>query len=138
MKLKTSWFDDEEINLYDFDLIGISCHLKDYELCWNINKALGFNFKKHDKELEITVKKVLSKHPIFTFALEDGLISYSLIKNRTTGVLVAEQPNADYFLKIEGEANTNQLMEQLKTVNNINTCFKVDVNTLKSKDHFLF
>jgi hypothetical protein len=138
MKSKTSLFDDEEINLYDFSLIGISCHLKDYELCWNINKRLSFNFIKQRQDIEISVKKTISKHPFYTFATEDGFVSYTLIKNRTTGLMVPEQPNADYFLKIEGDVSSHNLVSSLKNVPGILTAFVVDVNKLKSKENFLF
>lgn len=138
MKSKTSLFDDDEINLYDFDLIGISCHLKDYELCWNINKRLGFNLIKQRQDIEISVKKTISKHPFYTFATEDGFINYWLIKNRATGLMVPEQPNADFFLKIEGEITPSVLVGNLKDVPGILTAFVVDINKLKSKENFLF
>ena len=31
---------------YTFQLIGISCHEKDYRLCWAINQKLALNLKK--------------------------------------------------------------------------------------------
>jgi hypothetical protein len=138
MKSKISLFDDEEINFFDFSLIGVSCHLKDYELCWNINKRLGFNLVKQRQDIEISVKKTISKHPFYTFVTEDGFVSYWLIKNRTTGLLVPEQPNADYFLKIDGDISSVDLVTNLKSVPGILTAFVVDVNKLKSKENFIF
>ena len=41
---------------YEFILIGISCHSRDYKLCWAINKQQGFNFIK-EAEIELTTKK---------------------------------------------------------------------------------
>ena len=29
---------------YDFTLIGISCHAKDYRICWSINQRFGYDF----------------------------------------------------------------------------------------------
>ena len=31
---------------YDFSVLGLSCHAKDYRLCWEINKALGTDLEK--------------------------------------------------------------------------------------------
>jgi len=131
-------FDNEEINLFDFTVIGISCHLKDYQLCWNINKHLGFNFVKSQHYLEISVKKTISKHSFYTFASDENSIAYWLIKNRTEGLMIPEQPNADYFLKIEGETNNTKLLEQLKNTDGVLTAFVIDINTLKSKENFIF
>ena len=41
---------------YSFLLIGISCHAKDYRLCWELNKLLNFDFARAD-DLEINSKK---------------------------------------------------------------------------------
>ena len=42
---------DDEVE-YDLVLIGISCHEKDYRLCWGINSVVDFNLERADKELQ--------------------------------------------------------------------------------------
>jgi hypothetical protein len=31
---------------FDFEVIGISCHQKDFKLCWSINETTGWELKK--------------------------------------------------------------------------------------------
>jgi hypothetical protein len=36
---------------YDFSLLGICCHEKDYRLCWAVNSTLDLNLTKSGKIL---------------------------------------------------------------------------------------
>ena len=45
---------------YDFSLIGISCHAKDYKLCFEFNKLLEVDFIRTE-DLDIDSKKTTSK-----------------------------------------------------------------------------
>ena len=47
----------EEEYEYDFRLIGISCHEKDYRICWGLNNRLHLSLAKEEVEIEVMVKK---------------------------------------------------------------------------------
>ena len=44
-KLVLDWKDEQEDS---FTLIGISCHQKDYRLCWELNKILELELQKEE------------------------------------------------------------------------------------------
>src|SRR3954466_9882740 len=95
---------------FDFTLIGISCHEKDYRLSWTINNKLGIDLSK-EKDLEIDVKKHKEPmiHSFFAFEEEDQFKQFYLINNRgTKGLLVPEQKQADYFLMIKGTISADE------------------------------
>ncbi|MCB0381697.1 MAG: IPExxxVDY family protein, partial [Flavobacteriales bacterium] len=50
---------------YDFALLGISCHTKDYRLCWELNKVLNFDLVR-STDLEIN-KTTINKSSFYEF-----------------------------------------------------------------------
>lgn len=137
MKTRFSILDDEQ-ELYDFKLIAISCHLKDYKLCWKLNLKLGVELNKAEKDIEIKTKQNSSLHAYFVYDNIDDYCTYYLIKNRSESFLIPEQANADYFLKLEGEIDELFVMKKLNEVPEILTTYSIDINTLKSKENLIF
>lgn len=52
---------------FEFQLIGISCHEKDYRICWALNQALGVELTKTETDLELVLKK--RKKNFFLFSI---------------------------------------------------------------------
>ena len=129
---------------YEFILIGISCHSRDYKLCWAINKQQGFNFIK-EAEIELSTKKnqTATSFSRFSFVDEDKRLNYILISNKgTNDYLIPEQKKqADYLIKIEGsmtEMELHEFINELKQIDIIQLAFKIDIEELKSKQNLLF
>lgn len=134
---KTLLFDDDE-SIYDFSLIGISCHLKDYRLSWSLNTQHQFNFEKSESNLILHSKLGKSNHSLFEgFDEETGVKSY-LIKNRGERYLATELKHADYFFKTDLEVDLDELIKKIKATKGVLAVFTLDVNELKSKDNFIF
>lgn len=128
---------------YDFVLIGISCHEKDYRICWALNNKLGINLKK-ENDLEIKDKKhkeVLS-YPFYIFDYKEKYCEYFIIGNKNNQrMLVPEHKQADYFLKITGNVSSEEKQEIIKKIKEINivlTAYEIDSGQLKSKQNLLF
>lgn len=83
--LETEWTPTIEV-------YGISCHVRDYRLCWALNQELGLSFTKEDEAL-------------FKCKDESKQISYSLLRNRKeSGYLLPELKHADFlFVALFGE-----------------------------------
>lgn len=127
---------------YDFVLIGISSHEKDYRICWALNNQLGLNLIKTDA-LEIKDKKQdePSFFSLFSFELPDEFMEYFIIANRSEkGLLIPEQKQVDYFFIIRGEIENDKVMEVIRLIKEsslVQTAFRVDVNALKSKQNLI-
>ncbi|MBL4594634.1 MAG: IPExxxVDY family protein [Flavobacteriales bacterium] len=126
---------------YDFILIGISCHTKDYRLCWEINKALNTDLIRAEN-LEISKKNKTNSFSFYEFIDEDNYLEYYLISNRgNDGYLIAEQKKVDFFLLLKGNTSLNQIQDIICKINSLSlvlTSFKIDPNQLKSKQNLLF
>ena len=126
---------------YDFELVGICSHVKDYRLSWEINKALEFDLTK-GKNYEINVKGYSQSYSFFSFIDDDNLIEFYLINNRcSNGRLIPEEKKSDYILMIRGVLRGGQkdeIIEKIGNIKNVLTTYEIEVNKLKSKGNLLF
>lgn len=133
----------EDEAYYDFKLLGISSHVKNYRLCWTVNKALGLDLMKMDEE--IIVRPLRSDRPI-SFSVyycfdEETEVEFELISNRhEEGFLIPEMKSADYFLKIsDWHADPmSELIQKLRKESLVNMAFEVDLDTLRSKQNLVY
>lgn len=151
---------------YDFLMIGVSSHAKDYRICWAINQQLNIDLKKTDS-LEIKGKKqsTVSFFSFFIFEDEENFLEYSVLSNLSESKapelkgntlfpeinaegsslqnewLIPEQKHFNYFLIVKGEINDNiveQLLDKLNKADLVLTAVEVNVVQLKSKQNLIF
>lgn len=126
---------------YDFQLVAICCHSKDYRISWYLNNALGIALEKDIKNIEIELNDSPSIHTIYRFCNKNTQALYKLISNRgTSGLLVQEHKNVDYFLMIENnftEALEN-IVHKIKSLPIVLTAYEVELKKLKSKQNLIF
>lgn len=128
---------------YDFLLIGISCHEKDYRISWALNHYLSLGFIKENEDLEVFLSKSneASLHSIYAYTNKETHNEFYLINNRSnTGFLVPEQPLADYLLIIKENFNfsLSLFLKKIKNINFVLTAFEIPVSQLKSKANLIF
>ena len=130
-------FDDD----YDFSLLGISSHVKDYRLCWEINREMELSLEKAEPIVShINADTVeFSTHECF---LEDDHLIYHLISNKNAGrVLVPEYPQLDYFVKVSGpqhELEAEELKHRIQNIEVVLTVLQIEIKELKSKINLVF
>ncbi len=128
-------------NEYDFELIGISCHSRDYRICWSLNNMLKTNFKRTE-DYEILKRNENIAFSFFEYIDEANNIEYYVIANKSSeGYLISEKQSTDYFLLLKGSI-TNQfvdtLAKKIKEIDVVIIAHRIDVNELKSKQNLLF
>ena len=128
--------DDE----YDFSLLGISCHAKDYRLCWELNRTLNLQLAKYK-----SIKSALKPDEKFSTSIfddEENLLEYTLISNKNNGkYLIPEYPQLDYFLKLSGPQHDFEIKEQKQKVQSLDlvlTVLQINPTSLKSGPNLVF
>jgi len=128
-------------NDYDFDLIGISCHQKDYRLSFEINKGLELDLQK-DNDLIINTKNGQTAFSLSLYIDEENHREYYLIANSGTGgKLVPEQNLSDFFLMIRGvisDEDIERCIEDIKRIEIVLAAYEIEISTLKSKENLIF
>jgi len=121
---------------YDFKLIGIASHDKDYKLIWSLNQTLDLNFAKQYYHI-VYNKKLDTEQRFSHFQAEENNVTYNLISNRSEdGYLADEINNFDYFLQLIGAVSSedrNAIIKKIKEIENVLTAIKLDPNCLVSK-----
>ena len=131
-----------EIDL-DFVLIAVTTSLKDYRVCYLVNKALNFNFAKiQDLEVDINNDLIPVLFSMYQYSWETTETDFYFIANKgSDGYLVPEMRKADYFLLIKNYIDENDLDNLISAINKIPeivTAVKIDPKKVKSRENLLF
>lgn len=143
---------------HDYVLIGIHSILADYRMAFFLNDALNIKLKRFKDDLDFKSKNC--SFPLFTFEDVSAFTSWSLISNKfvfTENVnsrqanlfqeetkisyLIPEKKRVDYFVKIQGFKEDEELdktLIKINRINNIITSYPIDPLELKSKDNLIF
>lgn len=153
---------------YDFVLIGISSHEKDYRFCWALNNKLNLELVKKDS-LEIKGKKQItpSYFSFYTFDNVDAFMEYTVIANfseskslavaettlfsaeeklKSPGsseneFLIPELKQMNYFFVLRGEMENeevDEVIKQIREIDTVQTAVRIDPKSLKSKQNLIF
>jgi len=125
---------------FNFFLLGISSSENDYRLSWEMNEKLEISLRKSTDHV-IKKKEIEQVFLVYTFYDEEVYLQYSLIVNKSEkGFLIEELRNIDYFLQIHGDLTDNQqqqIISSVKNIKGVTGIFKLDINTLKSKNRLI-
>ena len=146
---------------FDFALVGITSHIKDYKISWLLNNNLKFNFIKimdylisnetkkqtkkenflFDKKEDASLNSSINGFSQYYYQIEENHVSYFLISNKSeNGLLIPELPIVDYFILIQGPITENEIekfITSIREIPDISTVYKVDVSKLKSKNNLI-
>ncbi|QXV66583.1 IPExxxVDY family protein [Mucilaginibacter sp. 21P] len=131
-----------EIDL-DFVLIAITTSLKDYRICYHINKCLNFNFTRVD-DLKLDSGNYGNEmlFSFYNYSWENTETDFYFIGNKgTEGYLVPEMREADYFLMIKNYIDDEDLENIISCLNKIPeivAAVKIDPKKIKSRENLLF
>ena len=141
-----------------FSLIGIHTVVEDYKLAYLLNKNLQTHFSKTAEELKFENEKNEACFSLYQYKETNCEYDWHLISNsvRTensnntselllsseiTTYLIPEKKKVDYFIKISGDTNYNyvaEVIEKIKKIDQVVTAYRIDKNSLKSKDFLTF
>ncbi|MDB5121507.1 MAG: hypothetical protein JWN56_2725 [Sphingobacteriales bacterium] len=127
----------------DFVLVAITTPLKDYKLCYQINKRLSVNFCRI-AELELIFNGD-EKPLIFSrYSYEDSqteTVFYVLANKGADGLLIPEMRNVDFFLLIKNYIDKDDLQYLITGINKISevlVAVEIEPKKLKSKENLIF
>ena len=128
----------------DFILIAITSSLKDYRLCYFINKYAGLDLAKvDDHEIWLSSSeghRYFSRYAALSEATET---EYYLLANRSVegGVLVPEMKHSDYFFLVRNfidEEDLEALQEAVASIPEVVVASEISPQRLKSKENLIF
>lgn len=127
----------------DFVLVAITTPLKDYKLCYQVNKQLSVNFCRIS-ELELVFNGDESPLVFSRYNYEDTqseTIFYILANKGAEGLLIPEMRNVDFFLLIKNYIDRDDLHYLITGINKIPevlVAVEIEPKKLKSKENLIF
>lgn len=128
----------------DFSLTGISCGIKDYRLCFELNRALDLDLERiEDLVLPLPRPGASTIHSCYCCSGADGEMYY-LISNRDrngAGYFVPEHRNLNFLFVITGEGGKflhDTVTELIRDINLVEAAYNVPPSSIKGADAFLF
>ena len=152
----------DEFDEIDYELIAIHTTLEDYRLAYFLNQQLPILLNKCKDELQVATKSGDAHFSKFNFENLKDEVSWTLIQNKneitvqkkdnesnlfantfleisTKVYFLPEFKKVDYFLKVENAAiDAEKIIERLQTIKRVSTAYKVDTDTIKSKNNLIF
>ena len=124
-------------------MIAITSKLKDYRLCYHINKETGTDFKKTD---DYCLALFSGSEPLqfsqYCYNPVDTETEYYLIANQVScGLLIPEMGFVDYFILIKNHYDDEELhgmLNKLKHICGLERVLRVDPAKLQSNENLLF
>lgn len=127
----------------DFILIAITSQLKDYRLCYHINKELHADFRKvNDYELNLFAGNAPLQFSQYFYQVKASQTEFYIISNHSaTGFLIPEMGKVNYFMLIKNhfdEEDLDSMVFRLKQIGTIKTVLQVNPKRIKSNENLLF
>jgi hypothetical protein len=142
----------------NYTLIGIHSTLEECKLAYVLNQKMNTKFVRASYSLDFENKNNNAAFDIYEFINTKFSQSWFLISNQysnniegiskgffqsneITTYLIPEKKKVDFFLKLEGDFNYDYIARKIEEINSINqviTSYKIEPNTLKSKDFLIF
>jgi hypothetical protein len=144
MKLK---IDNETIAQEFFEdsiLLGIVAPVKDYQLCWQLNQVLGFDFRiNNDFEIQLSKKERKYFFSIYEYQVPSTCLIHYLYNNQFDGeYLLPEFKHLDFLWLMKGEYVSKEelkaLIYSIKTLPGVQLVTEMTNEKIKHKQHLIF
>lgn len=142
LKLDQDWMTDDFFE--GTRLIGMVASMKDYQLCWQLNHLLSFDFR-NNTEIEIQLKKKTRTYyfSVFQYNEPNSALEHYLYNNQFDGeYLLPEFKHLDYLWLLKGDyVSTEQLeqyIESLRRLNGIQLVTELTIEKIRNKGHLIF
>ena len=144
MKLKI----DNEIIAQEFFedsvLLGIVAPDKDYQLCWQLNQILGFDFRINNGfEIQLTKKERKYFFSIYEYLVPSTSLTHYLYNNQFDGeYLLPEFKHLDFLWLMKGEYvdkdSLKAIIYSIKTLPGVQLVNEMTNEKIKHKQHLIF
>ncbi|MVN21245.1 IPExxxVDY family protein [Mucilaginibacter arboris] len=127
----------------DFILIAITSHLRDYRLCYHINKELNSDFRKiSDYCLDLFAGNEPLQFSQYFYKIEASETEFYIICNKSmAGYLIPEMGEVNYFMLVKNHFDQEDLdntLFRLKHIKDIEAVKQVNPKAIKSNENLLF
>ena len=130
----------------DSILLGIVAPVKDYQLSWQLNQLLGFDFRlNNDFEIQLKRKTRIYFFSIYEYKIPAVSLTHYLYNNQFDGeYLLPEFKHLDFLWLIKGEGEPvsseeqKNLIQSIKMLPGVQLVIEMTNEKIKNKQHLIF
>ena len=144
MKLRLNLDELAQDFFEDAYLLGIVAPIKHYQLCWQLNHQLRFDFRLNN-EIEIQLSKKGRQYffAVYEYKEPNGSSAHYLYNNQFDGeFLLPEFKHLDYLWMIKGDPNAKLAIPEfsnlLRSINSVQLVTEVTPDKIRNKAHLIF
>lgn len=136
-QLTEEFFDDTR-------LLGIMSPVKDYQFCWQLNNAIGLDFRiNNDIEIKLIKKKRNYFFAVYEYNEPNRFLSHYVYNNQFDGeYLLPEFKHLDFLWLMKGDEVSNESLQEtiqtIKTINSVQLVLELTNEKIKNKEHLVF
>ncbi len=127
-------------------LLGIVAPVKDYQLSWQLNQLLGFDFRlNNDFEIQLKRKTRTYFFSIYEYKIPSVSLTHYLYNNQFDGeYLLPEFKHLDFLWLIKGEGEPvsseeqKNLIQSIKMLPGVQLVIEMTNEKIKNKQHLIF
>ena len=144
MKLRLNLDELAQDFFEDAHLLGIVAPIKHYQLCWQLNHQLRFDFRLNN-EIEIQLSKKGRQYffAVYEYKEPNGSSAHYLYNNQFDGeFLLPEFKHLDYLWMIKGDPSSKLAIPEfsnlLRSINSVQLVTEVTPDKIRNKAHLIF
>ncbi len=128
----------------DARLVGIVSRMKEYQLCWQLNRELSFGFRMNN-ELEVVLMKKGKKcyFPVYEYEEPTRFTTHYLYNNHYRAeFLLPELKHIDFIWLLKGDFYSAEelqwLMDGIRALRDVQLVVPVRPGELKNRENLIF
>jgi len=136
-ELATDFFEDTHF-------LGIVAPIKDYQLCWQLNQRLRFQFRLNN-EIEIQLNKKGRQYffAVYEYKEPNDVCFHYIYNNQFDGeYLLPEFRHLDFLWMLKGDFSSSPVMEDysnlIRSINGVQLVTEVRHDMIRNKAHLIF
>jgi len=144
MKLKLSMDDLAGEFFEDTRLLGVVAPLKDYQLCWQLNNRLRFDFRINNEiEIQLTKKQRKYFFGVYEYGEKGNCLKHFLYNNQFDGeYLLPEFKHLDFLWLLKGDAvgedRLKDLISSIRSMPCVQLVTELTQEKIRNKGHLIF
>jgi len=128
----------------DTRLLGITAPVKNYQLCWQLNNLLGYNFRLNS-DIEIHLRKRERNYffNIYESTEQNSFLTHYIYHNQFDGeYLLPEFKHMDFLWLMKGDSvddeKCNWIKQAVKNINGVQLVAELTNEQIKNKGNMVF
>ena len=144
MKFKLDLEDLADDFFEETRLVGMVAPIKDYQLCWQLNHMLRFDFRINNEiEIQLTKKQRQYFFSVYEYREPSSSLCHYLYNNQYDGeYLLPEFKHLDFLWLMKGDpvadSRFHELLAATRKINGVQLVSELTNEKIRNKGHLIF